>query len=235
MALLFPSLLPHLSPLAELAFAPPHAPALPAVEETAGGWLVQHTIPGHGAGDVTVEVHKSPRGVSTLKLLVEPHGRHALRLPPTADAHGITASVLHGVLRVAVPRRAPVQRSVPVADAAAAPEKEEDEAEVVSVSLPVPGLSAEEARARCPPARCCLPSCVIAPRAAAARRGLSRRCPRPWSILAPRCVRCSGRGGPAPDRSGTFSHFLPGRAGRCAALHLALQPAGPGRLSGTAR
>ena len=114
-----------------------------------------------GAQDVAVTVDTNPGGTRTLRLSVADgpaagggHGaKHALRLPAAADVANMSASCIHGLLRVALPRKLP--SSVAVAVTASEPNhdtttpaagEQPQEAEVATVTVPVPGLSASEVR-----------------------------------------------------------------------------------------
>jgi len=114
-----------------------------------------------GAQDVAVTVDTNPGGTRTLRLSVADgpaaggHGaKHALRLPAAADVANMSASCIHGLLRVALPRKLPSSVAVAVTaaepnhDSTASPAAGEQpqEAEVATVTVPVPGLSASEVR-----------------------------------------------------------------------------------------
>ena len=185
MALLFPAFTPLMAPFDLLDVVMTPTLKSPTVSETPAGWTISHNLPGVAAKvrgsrfsffvvcylsciiyfsivrvqDVTVDVHTNPTGHSTLRLAVEPSIRHTLRLPLAADLASIRASVVHGLLRVTLPRKAPQTYALKVAaaiEAAAAPDSpsgttttphaREQQPEMASVSLPVPGLSNDEAR-----------------------------------------------------------------------------------------
>lgn len=138
--LLLPALLGMGKPVSQ------HALPTPTVVEHADGWYIALAAPGMQPKDVQVSVSKNREGLASLKIQ-SAEFRHALRLPAEADTN-VKASLLHGLLRVHVPRLPTLRHTVAVAsEASEAPTPAEGEAphpQEACVTLAVPGIAPNE-------------------------------------------------------------------------------------------
>jgi len=101
------------------------------------GWELVVPVPGFSSKDVTVEISASGElHVHALPLLEE-----KIQLPSGADISAARASVIDGVLRVAVPRKKKEKTEIPVANEHAA----DDEAKYIRKLL-VPGWAAKDVK-----------------------------------------------------------------------------------------
>lgn len=127
-----------------------HALSSPTITEHAEGWHIALAAPGMQPKDVEVAIVKNREGSASIRLQSTDF-RHALRLPPKADCAGVKASLVHGLLRVHVPRLPTRLFDVPVAAEAPEASKTEGEGaaaqpEEATVTLAVPGVAPEEVR-----------------------------------------------------------------------------------------
>lgn len=108
---------------------PRHAPARPTLRATRGeqGWSLEVDLPGVSAEQVRIEVEDGALLLEAAREPQVPEGARVLRkeraawslqeridLPPEVDVDAITARLRDGRLRIQLPTRAPVRRSVAV-------------------------------------------------------------------------------------------------------------------------
>lgn len=117
------------------------AASRPTLQEAADGWLITALVPGMDASQVSVETLKEEDGSNHVWLHALPRLKTELRLPSNADAARCSASLLNGVLTVAVPKKEKETHAVAV-DASPLPDGLTEPR--AQVALALPGLAAAD-------------------------------------------------------------------------------------------